>query len=204
MGAGCGDDSSTTGSGGAGGGSGGSTPASTSTGSSGDGGGDAGGNGPGGGGTGGDLVGGCAEPGECADNERCEFRDGLCGAGEPGTCVQLNDACGDTGNERTCLCGGTIVDFDYSCDDDDADSTGSCDVPADSFACGDAVCEAIPGAFCRITSDDTGGAAYASCGEADDIACEVPTCECLAPDIESCGGACDEGDGVPTVRCPGG
>lgn len=197
--AGCGDD--TTGAGGAGGG-GGSTTTSTTTGDGGGGGG--GGDGPGTGGEGGGLLGGCAGPGECADDERCEFRDGLCGAGEPGTCVPRSDACGDTGNDRTCLCSGAIVDADYTCDDDDADSTGSCDVPDDSFACNDAVCERVPGAYCRVTSDDTGGADYAGCGSTDEPSCgDAPTCACLAAEAEACGGTCEEGD-PPTIRCPGG
>lgn len=202
---GCGDD--TTGTGGAGGGSGGSTPASsTSTGTAGDGGagGGVGGEGPGGGGVGGNLLGGCAGPGECASDERCEFSDGLCGAGEPGTCVPRNEACGDTGNDRTCLCSGAIVDADYTCDDDDADSTGSCDVPEGSFACGDAVCEIGDGAYCQITSDDTGGPPYAGCGQATAPSCSDPTCACLGAEVDACGGTCEDGPDVPTVHCPGG
>jgi hypothetical protein len=204
---GCGDDSVE----GTGGGSGGGAPSSssgdptsTTTGDGGAGGG-TGGADPGSGGAGGNLLGGCAGPGECGADERCEFRDGLCGAGEPGTCVPRNDACGDTGNERTCLCSGAIVDADFTCDDDDADVTGACDVDDDSFACGDAVCERIPGAFCRVTADDTGGADYFGCGETVNEACQdVPTCECLAAEIDGCGGTCEDGDDGATVRCPGG
>lgn len=199
--AGCGDDT-TTGTGGAGG-SGGATPTTTSTGDA-SGGGDAGGGGPGGGGTGGNGAGSCSGQGECGAEERCDFPDGLCGAGEPGTCVPFNPGCGDTGNSVTCLCSGALVGVDYTCQDDDADDTGSCDVPDDMFKCGIEFCHADQGSYCSLTSDDTGGPDLANCGQTQDPSCgDVPTCACLTAEIEACGGTCEEGE-PPTVRCPGG
>lgn len=210
--AGCGDDSSTSGSGGSGGGSGGSgsgstTTATTGTGNTGGGdtgGGDAGGGDTGGGGTGGNLEGGCGGPGECGESERCEFPDGLCGTGERGVCVPRSDACSDIGNELVCLCSGELTDMDWSCDDDDRDVSGSCALPADTFACGDHVCEVGQGTYCRITSDDTGGPPYAGCGQTEDPACQEPTCACLTAETEACSGTCEDGPDAPTIHCPGG
>lgn len=195
---GCGDDSSTTGGGGSGGdGAGGAT----STGEGGDG---TGGDGTGGDGSGGNLLGGCGGPGECGADERCDFADGECGNGERGTCVPRQDVCSDTGSDRTCLCNGIVVDMGYTCDDTDADATGSCALPTDSFPCGDSVCEIGQGNYCSSTTDDTGGPPYTGCAQTGAPSCDVPTCACLGAEIDACGGTCEDGPLAPTIHCPGG
>lgn len=158
----------------------------------------------GGGGSGGTgNVDGCGGPGECGDEQRCQFRDGLCGAGERGTCVPRSEVCSD--GDEICLCDGTVGDGDSTCDDIDVDASGSCALPAESFACAARVCSVGQRTFCRITSDDTGGAPFGGCNQTEEPTCDdVPTCACLAVEIEACGGTCEDGDGGATVRCPGG
>jgi hypothetical protein len=203
----CGDDAAGTGGAGQGGSGGSPNPtvtssASSTTTSSSDGGGGSGEGGDGGGGE----PGSCVALDDCADDEFCEFRDGLCGSGDPGVCTPRPEVCTD--GWLVCLCDGQVLEHGqcHGWSGFDEDASGGCRLTEDQFACGDQVCELTRGqTWCQITPDDTGGAAYASCGFGDQATCDPATCDCLADVVASCSGTCVDGeDGFPTVTCPGG
>jgi hypothetical protein len=150
----------------------------------------------------------CSSNADCTEDEYCSFYDGQCGAGEPGVCEPVPQACSDA--MGFCYCDGTFSKSGaVGCVGymrQDFDATGSCELPDTHFACGYLVCDKSTSDYCVITSDEgydeTGAATNPSCGDVLP-ACDPPSCACLTDRIAECGGTCEEGPNGPTVRCPG-
>jgi hypothetical protein len=143
----------------------------------------------------------CASNSDCIETYFCDFADGRCGAGEPGTCRARPEFCSD--GVEVCFCDGTTSDLGcVGLSGRDHDDTGSCVVPPGKFACGHFQCPATS-LYCKIVTSDT--------AELDDAQCDIPPpgcatldCACLADVAAACGGTCDESSGGVVVRCPGG
>jgi len=151
------------------------------------------------------ATGECMSNADCTAEEFCDFRDGQCGAGGVGECQPLPNVCTD--GPPVCFCDGTVTqNGDLGCEGwggKDLDSTGSCTIPATAIACGHRVCDFGTDDYCRLTSDDTGGAPYADCSFAPS-GCDPAACACLTAETQACGGTCEDGPNGPTIHCPGG
>jgi hypothetical protein len=145
----------------------------------------------------------CSPAMPCPSGTFCDYPDDLCGAGQPGMCVNVPVGCGKN-LQITCGCNGT--NYDNACmaqsQGVDVSNTGGCAAPAGTFACGSIYCAAGVD-YCLRTTSDTGGADSYSCAPLPAGCGASPSCACLA--AEPCGTLCEAGaDGKITVTCPGG
>ena len=139
----------------------------------------------------------------CADDEFCDYPDGLCGAGEPGVCAPQPDACGD---DPVSECGCDGMAYTQGCANEAGTDTNidaaSCMAPAGYFPCGPLLCDSSS-FYCRRDVSDVGGIPDSwgcmplpnGCGDPAD-------CTCL--EMENCGFMCEATGSGFTLTCPGG
>ena len=143
----------------------------------------------------------------CAATEYCDFALNGCGANdETGLCTPRPSTCPlNLVAVPTCGCDSTV--YGSECEayafGTDLNSSGSCQLPAGTFACGYTQCNLFTQYCQRQLSDVVGEPDGYSCRTAPSCPSQFPTCACLAS--EPCGAACS-GQGATglTLTCPGG
>jgi hypothetical protein len=139
----------------------------------------------------------------------CDYPDDFCGAADgSGTCVpRPTDCVFPESPVPTCACDGTIHDVPCAAAKSGSDVSvlGSCEPPANTFACGARFC-GIGAEYCRVELSDVATLPDAySCVP---VPCppmnSLPDCGCVASDPCVAFSCSDDGAGAVKVVCPGG
>jgi hypothetical protein len=133
-------------------------------------------------------------PVECRTNEYCDYADNSCGiADAPGVCKRRPDACPlAVVGQPVCGCDGKIHVNECIAFSDGADlsANGGCPLPADSFACGYAVCD-LRTQYCRRDTKVPDADVY-QCAT---LPQGCTACPCLAGELcgDNCSGSASAG-----------
>jgi hypothetical protein len=148
----------------------------------------------------------CDRDTPCAENQYCDYADGLCGAQGfspgKGQCTDKPYTC-DAVLDEVCRCDGSRASnqCEAAAQGHDVTRFGGCQVPrSGTFSCGDMLtCDESE--YCSISLNDAPPPAfYASCLPLPE-GCASPSCACLPPDDFS---TCNDSTGYIVVVHPGG
>jgi hypothetical protein len=139
---------------------------------------------------------GCRDDADCAADERCDFPDGQCGDGAPGTCTENGFGCSTGAGPYPLVCGcdGAFHSSDCVATDgvDGSEDVSICGAPPPgTFPCASSLCNSGFD-YCLVTGNTS------SCNGG---ALGCVTCECLGDAICD-GGSCADEDGALIVTCP--